>query len=139
MRIVESTQWNVHNDTYLYIKSAPSVEEWEGCWYRHLVGSVIVGGAFSKQFTEKTAGPRAQVIFDRGDEKGRSVSQIEQELLNARNIGFNGFKTIHRNDVIYLSGFQFNHYKSKMTYGDKLDLGDRENSWLVEDPLYSDM
>ncbi len=139
MGIRTSTQWNVDNDTYLYIKSAPSIEEWErGCWYRDFVGDVLECGAFSKQFNEEEAKNRAKQLEGDDRLKGKSLSEIEKSLLDARSVGFNGFKTIHRSDVIYLSLFQFKDYQDKMRHGDKLDLGERENSWLIQNPLYAD-
>ena len=140
-RILESRQRNVDNDTYLYIKSAPTKEEWEGCWYREYVGNILFGGSFNKQFSKEKAKKRAKVL--EGDPsfiwtKDNKASEIEKRLIDARNFAFNGFKTIHRSDVIYLDGSQIRDFKDKLRHGDKLDLGNRENSWLTEDPYYKD-
>jgi|APSaa5957512576_1039674.scaffolds.fasta_scaffold10192_3 hypothetical protein len=140
MMIHTSTQWNVDNNTYLYVRSAPSKEEWErGCWYREFVGDVLECGAFSKQFSEEEAKNRAQQLKGEDQFKDKPLSEIERILLDARSIGFNGFKTIHRSDVIYLARSQFQDYKDKMRHGDKLDLGEKENSWLTENPRYADI
>lgn len=139
MGVHTSTQCNVDNNVYLYVKSAPSKEEWEnGCWYRNFVGDVIVGGRFFKQFSPEEAKARAKVLVKQVDEKGKSESQIERALLDARNIAFNGFKTIHKSDVNILTTSQYRNYLDKMYSGSKLDLGTREDSWLVENPIFAD-
>lgn len=136
MGIGISKQWNGSKDTYLYIKSAPSEEEWKECWYREFIGNVLVGGDFEKQYSEEQAKMRSKELKERGDKK--PLSDIEKELLNARNFAFDGFQTIHRSDVIFLSTSQYQDYVDKMRHGTRLDLGERENSWLTEEHLYKD-
>lgn len=134
-----SKESKVANNTYLYVKSAPSVEVGEeNCWYAEFVGGVlVVGGVFTKKFSEKGVKKHAKAIFDQGDEKGRKISKIERDLLNARNIDFDGLRTINRKDVNILTSSQYMHYRDKMHYGNKLDLGENEDSWLIEDPSFA--
>ena len=138
-RLFESRQRNVDNDTYLYIKSAPTEEEWEGgCWYEKYVGHILFGGSFSKQFSKEEAEKRAKELEGDPKFKDKSLSEIENSLLDARSFAFNGFATIHRSDVIYLGSDQIRDFKDKLRHGNNLNLGDREYSWLTEDPYYKD-
>ena len=118
----------------LYVKSAPTEEEWKECWYKPFVGDVLAGGFFSKQFTEESAKKRAKEL--EGIDK-RTISQIEKELLDARHFAFNGWKTINRSDVIPLTTFQYQNYCDKTRHRDNINLGKNENSWLTENSLYA--
>ena len=107
---------NNSNDDALYIKSAPSELEWKDCWYRQYVGHVLTGGEFRPQFSKE----KIEQSTDEGEKSMRK---------NAFNFFFCGYKTINFSDVIKLDHAQLHDYKGHLRHGNRLNLGERENSW----------
>jgi hypothetical protein len=121
IKMIHSSEASMNNGNHqaLFIVKAPSEEEWRGCWYRNYVGHVITGWSFSPQFSKDD--------IEGSEEEDKGWKKDAFHFFHC------GFKTIHLSDVILLTHNQLQDYTDKMRHGNKLNLGERENSWLTWD------
>ncbi len=118
MNIINKNTWPETSFQELFLKGSTGSK-----YNQQFVGCVLLGCYFGPKFTLERI--------------SKFTETHKKEYPDAENIYefyCGGWITFNLSDAVLLDGTQFHSYKGKMQFGNKLNLGDKDNSWYSWDP-----
>lgn len=121
--IIDKNTWPETSFQQIYVRDALP-----GSFTERYVGYVLKGCYFGPKFTLE----QIAKFSNSEKEKYPDAENIYQFYCG-------GYFTFNIADVILLDGEQFNAYKGKWLFGNKLDLGKKDKSWETWDPYMMEL